>query len=254
MSCVKLGPRASPTSVRRLLARAQLHRAPQRTGRAGASSCRRRRRASSPATSSPSRASSRAATTCSSSSSTAAAAPTTPAAPPTRRRPGHPAGAQPRPLLRRAADPLPAPRPRQHVHRPPRRRPPQRADHDPADPGSTTERHRNRRALRTRRVPRLAADSQPRHLEQDSASTSSTTTPSPRTAPSPCAHRIRPPRPQQRPPADPPSRQTRPPPLRVLPCRPRKRHPSNGTLHASPTRCKRVRHPAGGSMAANACA
>ena len=50
------------------------------------------------------------------------------------RRLGHPAGAQPRPRLRRAATPLPDPRPRQQVQRPLRRGLSQRTDPDPRTP------------------------------------------------------------------------------------------------------------------------
>jgi hypothetical protein len=79
----KLGFRVSPTSIRRLLARARLEPAP-RLGRdqVGASSCEHRLRASSPAISSVSRACSCAPTTRCSSSSTAAAASGSPAAQP----------------------------------------------------------------------------------------------------------------------------------------------------------------------------
>jgi putative transposase len=84
----KLGFRVSPTSIRRLLARARLEPAPRRAGRAGASSSKRRPRASSRAISSRSRACSCAATTCCSSSRMRAGASGSPAARGTQPAPG----------------------------------------------------------------------------------------------------------------------------------------------------------------------
>jgi hypothetical protein len=105
----KLGFRVSPTSIRRLLARAGLEPAPRRPARAGASSCGRRRRPSLRAISSRSRRSCSAASTCSSSSRIGTVASGSPAARLTQRRLGDSAGAQPRPRLLRGGRPLPDP-------------------------------------------------------------------------------------------------------------------------------------------------
>ncbi len=108
----KLGVQASPTSIRRLLSRARLRPAPRRSGPSWREFLHALLRL------------------------VLHRAPH-PACPPGRlhQQPGRglsdPTGAQPRPLLRRAADPLPDPRPRQQVLRPLRRGLPQRADPHP---------------------------------------------------------------------------------------------------------------------------
>jgi hypothetical protein len=150
---------------------------------------------------------------------------------------GYPTGTQPRPLLRRAADPLPDPRPRQQVHRPVRRDLPQRAHPDLAHTSPRTEGQRRRRALRPHRplrVPRLAPHPQP---------------PTPRASPPNLFPPLQHPAPTPRARPVPPRasslaraakidrhtapRQTRRTHTRVLPGGRMRRDPSNGTLHAA---------------------
>jgi putative transposase len=165
----KLGFGVSPSTVRRLLARAGLGPAPRRSGpnwreflRAQAASivacdfftvesvlqCRYYVCSSSP---------------------TQPAASGSPAAHPTHGRLGHPAGAQPRPGSGGRGRALADPRPRQQIQRHLRRGAPQRRhpDRQDADAGAAGKRHRRAlRQNRPRRMPGLAADRQPRHLER----------------------------------------------------------------------------------------
>jgi hypothetical protein len=224
----KLGLRVSPTSIRRLFARAKLEPAPRRSGPSWREFVRFLRRRERVLASllrvvlHRPRESARLARWLHDESD---------------RRLGYPAGAQPRPRLLRARRPVSDPRSRQQVQRPIRRGLPQRGHSDREDTGVSTQGECDRGALRpdcARRVSGLAAGPQPastrtrparlRRPFQPAETASCPRAPGARAgrAATPITHR-----------RDPPPRSTRRAHPRVLPSRRMRGDTNNGALHAN---------------------